>query len=211
MSQNQSTYEKALALIDAANNQDPNQVSADGQDWPKELLYSERMSNMLGRYTADADDPMKLAIRAQHIERWKSPRKAYPMDRIGYLKWRKDLYKIQANTAAVLLRKAGYEDDVIDRVWNSVAKKNIKGNPDTQLLEDVTDLVFIEHYLLEFVTKHPDYSEEKWIEIIQKTWDKMSSAAHDFALSGQVSLPESLVPLINKAVAGASRDAEPGE
>ena len=211
MSQNQSSFEKALALIDAANNADPNQVSADGKDWPKELLYSERMSDMLERYAADADDPMKLAIRAQHIERWKSPRNAYPMDRIGYLKWRKDLYKIQANTAASLLRKAGYEDDVIDRVWNSVAKKNIKGNPDTQLLEDVTDLVFIEHYLLEFVTKHPDYSEEKWIEIIQKTWDKMSSAAHDFALSGQVSLPESLVPLINKAVAGASRDAEPGE
>lgn len=211
MSQNQSTYEIALALIDAANNEDPNQVSADGRDWPKELLYSERMSNMLGRYTADADDAMKLAIRAQHIERWKSPRNAYPMDRIGYLKWRKDLYKIQANTAADLLRKAGYEDDVIDRVWNSVAKKNIKGNPDTQLLEDVTDLVFMEHYLLEFVAKHPDYSEDKWIEIIQKTWNKMSSDAHDFALSGQVSLPESLVPLIKKVVASASNDAEPVE
>ncbi|MFZ9036618.1 MAG: DUF4202 domain-containing protein [Gammaproteobacteria bacterium] len=204
MSQTQTTYETALALIDAANSEDPNRVSADGKDWPKELLYSERMSDMLRRFAPDADDAMKLAIRAQHIERWKSPRNAYPMDRIGYLKWRKDLYKIQANTAAALLQQAGYDNDTIERVRNSVAKKNIKGNPDTQLLEDVTDLVFMEHYMLEFVGKHPDYSEEKWIEIIQKTWNKMSDGAHEFALSGNVKLPESLVPLIQKAVAGGA-------
>ena len=208
MSQSKSIYEKALALIDAANGQDPNRVSADGKDWPKELLYSERMSDMLARYAPDADDAMKLAIRAQHIERWKSPRNAYPMDRIGYLKWRKDLYKIQANTAATLLTQAGYDDDVIERVRNSVAKKNIKGNPDTQLLEDVTDLVFMEHYMLEFVGKHPDYSEEKWIEIIQKTWNKMSDAAHAFVLAGKVSLPQSLAPLVHKAVAVDSGQKE---
>ncbi len=200
MSQEQSIYDKARELIDAANREDPNQVSADGKDWPKELLYSERMSDMLQRYNPATDDAMKLAIRAQHIERWKSPRNAYPMDRIGYLQWRKDLYKIQANTAAELLAQAGYGDAEIERVRNAVAKKNIKGNPDTQLLEDVTDLVFLEHYMLEFVSKHADYSEQKWIEIVQKTWNKMSANAHEFALSGAVKLPESLVPLIEKAV-----------
>ena len=203
-----STYDKALALIDTANSEDPNQVNADGKDWPKELLYSERMTDMLQRYNADADDAMRLAIRSQHIERWKSPRNAYPMDRIGYLKWRKDLYGIQANTAAKLLVQAGYGDNVIDRVKNAVAKKNIKGNPDTQLLEDVTDLVFIEYYLLEFVAKHPDYSNQKWIEIIQKTWHKMSDKAHEFALSGAVRLPESLVPLIQKAVSSTAGNEE---
>jgi len=201
MPEKQSSYDKARALIDAANREDPNRVTADGRDWPKELLYSERMSDMLERYRPDADDAMKLAIRAQHIERWKSPRNAYPMDRIGYLTWRKDLYKIQANTAADLLQQAGYAGKEIERVRNAVAKKNIKGNPDTQLLEDVTDLVFMEHYMLEFVGKHPDYTEEKWIDIIRKTWNKMSANAHDFTLSGAVKLPESLLPLVMKAVA----------
>ena len=201
MAQQQSAYDKALALIDDANRQDPNKVTVDGQEWPKELIYSERMTDMLNRYAPDADEAMKLAIRAQHIERWKTPRNTYPMDRIGYLKWRKDLYKIQANTAAGLMQEAGCAEEDIERVRNSVAKKNIKGNPDTQLLEDVTDLVFMEHYMLEFVGKHPDYSEEKWIDIIQKTWNKMSEDAHDFALSGGVKLPESLLPLVQKAVA----------
>jgi hypothetical protein len=207
MSQKQSTYEVARALIDAANSADPNQVTADGKEWPKELLYSERMSDMLERYAPNADDAMKLAIRAQHIERWKSPRNAYPMDRIGYLKWRKDLYKIQANRAAELMLQAGFDEAEIERARNAVAKKNIKGNPDTQLLEDVTDLVFMEHYMLEFVGKHPDYTEEKWIEIIQKTWNKMSSNAHEFALSGAIKLAEPLAPLVQKAVSGANENS----
>jgi hypothetical protein len=198
----QSIFVKARDLIDAANRADPNLVSMDGRQWPKELLYSERMSDMLERFEPDAHEVMKLAIRAQHIERWKSPRKAYPEGRIGYLQWRKGLYKIQASRAAELMGEAGYEQTACDRAWQAVAKKNIKGNPDTQLLEDVTDLVFMEHYMLEFVGKHPEYDEEKWIEIIRKTWHKMSSAAQQFALSGAVILPPSLTPLIHKAVTG---------
>ena len=202
MTQQQSTFDKALALIDAANGEDPNQVTADGKDWPKELLYSHRMSDMLQRYAPDADEAMRLAIRAQHIQRWKSRRDAYPMDRIGYLQWRKDLYKIQAQTAVDLLVQAGCGEDVISRVRQAVAKQKIKENPDTQLLEDVTGLVFIEHYMLAFAGKHPEYDEEKWLDIIRKTWKKMSDRAQQFALSGSIRLPEPLVPLVQKAVAG---------
>ena len=201
MTQQQSAFDKAVALIDAANNEDPNKESADNKVWPKELLYSHRMSDMLQRYLPDADEAMKLAIRAQHIQRWKSPRNAYPMDRIGYLKWRKDLYKYHAQTAADLLVQAGYGEDVIGRVKQAVAKKGIKDNPDTQLLEDVSGLVFIEHYMLPFADKHPEYDEEKWLDIIRKTWKKMSERARQFALSGGIKLPEPLVPLIQKAVA----------
>ncbi len=200
MSQQQAILDKAMALIDAANSEDPNRVTVDGKDWPKELLYSQRMSDMLARFVPGADEAMQLAIRAQHVQRWKSPRDAYPMDRIGYLQWRKDLYKIQAETAADLLAQAGYGEDVIGRVKPAIAKLQIKENPDTQLLEDIADLVFIEHYLQEFADKHPDYDEDKWLDIIRKTWKKMSDEAQQFALSGSVKLPEPLVPLIQKAV-----------
>ncbi|MCW9057689.1 MAG: DUF4202 domain-containing protein [Gammaproteobacteria bacterium] len=194
-------YQKAVALIDAANQEDPNQETADGKTWPKELLYSHRMADMLERYAPEADDAMKLAIRAQHIQRWKSARSDYPMTREGYLKWRTDLYKFHAETAGALLAEAGYGDEDIERVKQAVGKKAIKRNPDTQLLEDVTDLVFIEHYMLAFASKHPEYDEEKWLDIIRKTWKKMSDRAHQFALSGAIKLPEPLVPLIQKAIA----------
>jgi hypothetical protein len=197
-----SIFKRAVALIDAANSEDPNlALDESGKEWPKELLYSHRMSDMLQRFVPSADDICKLAIRSQHIQRWKSPRNAYPMDRNGYLKWRTDLYKFHADTMGRLMEQAGYGAEDIERAKKMVGKKGIKSNPDTQLLEDVVDLVFIEHYMLEFAGKHPEYSEDKWIEIVQKTWKKMSEAGQHFALSGAIKLPEPLVPLIKKALA----------
>lgn len=197
----QTAIDRALALIDAANGADPNRETAEGKEWPKELLYSHRMSEMLRRFCPESDDAIRLAVRAQHIRRWTSPRDAYPMDRDGYLQWRKDLYRFHADTAAGLLAQAGCESDTIERVRKAVGKRALKKNADTQLLEDVTALVFIEHYMLDFASKHPEYDEAKWRGIIRKTWEKMSAGARGFALSGGIRLPEPLVPLIQRAIA----------
>lgn len=194
-------FTKAIALIDKANSEDPNQVTVDGESWSKELLYSHRMSDMLMRYKTDADDVMKISVRAQHIQRWKSDRKEYPKNRKGYHQWRTSLYIFHADTVGLLLEETGYDDEFIDKVKRAVAKKSIKTNEDTMLVEDIASLVFIEYYMLPFVERHPDYTEEKWIDIIQKTWRKMTEQAHQFALSDSVKLPESLIPLIQKSVA----------
>jgi hypothetical protein len=92
------------------------------------------------------------------------------------------------------------DEATITRAKTAIAKRRIKANPDSQLLEDVAGLVFIEHYLSGFAASKPDYDEAKWIDIIQKTWQKMSPAAHQFALSGALRLPEPYVPLITRAV-----------
>jgi len=196
MSEHQARFERAIALFDAANGEDPNQD--EGQ--PKELLYARRMSEMLGRFAPDASEAVQLAVRAQHIRRWTVPRSNYSMNKEGYYAWRTGLYKFHAETAGDLLRQAGYDDEVIERVKAAVAKRGLKVNPETQLLEDVTDLVFIEHYMLGFAGQHADYTEEKWLDIIRKTWRKMSDRAHAFATSGGLKLPEPLVPLILKAI-----------
>ena len=178
---------QVITLIDEANRQDPNiDRDADGNKWPKELLYSMRMTEMLERFKPDADEVAQISMRGQHIQRWTSARNTYPMDRQGYLQWRTQLYKFHANTTADIMQKIGYDEESIERVKKSIGKKGIKLNPDTQLLEDVTDLVFIEHYMLAFAEKYADYDEEKWINIVRKTWNKMSDKAHEFALSGKI-------------------------
>ena len=198
----ESRLERVLSLIDQANHEDPNrEVDAEGREWPKEHLYAERMSNMLERFAPDADEVMRIAIRGQHIQRWKSPRSDYPMNKKGYHLWRTNLYKFHADTVAGLMRQAGYDEESIERVRKAVGKKSLRTNPDTQLLEDIAGLVFIEHYMQDFADRHPEYDEAKWIDIILKTWRKMSDAAHEFALSGRLKLPEPLVPLIQKALA----------
>ncbi|MDO9601218.1 MAG: DUF4202 domain-containing protein [Rhodocyclaceae bacterium] len=199
-----SAFDRAIALFDAANAEDPRQdTNADGKAVPYELLYAQRMSAMLARYAPEADEAIKLAVRAQHIQRWKTPRDSYPMTRDGYMQWRTGLYKFHAETAGRLMTDAGIDAAIIERVKQAVGKRGLKVNPDTQMVEDVIDLVFIEDYMLGFAGKHPEYSEDKWLDIIRKTWKKMSSRAHEFALSGKLKLPEPLVPLITKAVTGA--------
>lgn len=195
-----SMYESAVALIDAANAADPRHDMVDGQPQPRELLYGQRMADMIGRYAPEADEVQRLAVRAQHIQRWLSPRDSHPMTREGYLQWRTALYKFHAETCGRLMQQAGYDAGSIERAQQAVGKRGLKVNPDTQMLEDVTDLVFLEHYLLDFASRHPDYSEDKWLDIIRKTWKKMSERAHTFALSGQLTLPEALAPLITKAL-----------
>ncbi len=201
MATNRERFKRAIALFDAANDEDPRRdIGPDGKPCPRELLYSRRMTDMIERYAPEATDAARLAVRAQHIQRWKSPRESYPMERDGYLQWRTHLYTFHAETAGRLMQEAGYDDETIERVKKAIGKRGLKVNPETQLLEDVTGLVFIEHYLLEFVAQKPEYSEEKWLNIIRKTWKKMSTQAHAFALSGKLKLPAPLVPLLTKAV-----------
>lgn len=192
-----SLFTRAIALIDAANSEDPRREEGE----PKELLYAKRMSGMLDRFAPQASVIVRLAVRAQHIRRWEVPRKRYPMTREGYYAWRTGLYAFHAETAGALLREAGVDEETIGRVQQAVAKRGLRNNPETQLLEDVAALVFIEHYLEDFVRAKPGYDEAKWLEILQKTWRKLSPAAQQFVREGGIHLPAALAPLIHKAIA----------
>lgn len=189
-----------LALFDAANAEDPRSEFTEDRDWPKELLYGQRMSVMLARFAPQACEAVQLACRAQHIQRWKIPRQDYPMTREGYHRWRTTLYQFHAQTAGQLMRQVGYDEAMIERVGQIIGKRGLKTNPETQLLEDVAALVFLESYMAGFADEKADYSEEKWLGIIGKTWKKMSQTARAFALSGQIVLPQALLPLIQKAI-----------
>jgi hypothetical protein len=196
ISKSPARFVRAMALFDAANREDPNRE--EGQ--PHALLYSQRMSEMLHRYVTDADEVIQLAVRAQHICRWRVPRSDYPLTKEGYFQWRTGLYRMHAEIAGDLMSQAGYDEASITRVQMAIAKRHLKHNPDSQLLEDVAALVFIEHYMASFFGSKPDYDEVKRLDIIRKTWKKMSDRAHQFAVSGALRLPEPYVALIKRAI-----------
>ncbi len=168
----------AIARFDAANAEDPNKEVVDGEERPKELLYAERMSAWLDKLAPDAQEVVRLAVRAQHIRRWTVARESYPMDRAGYRKWRTDLGKFHAETAGRILREIGYGDETVARVQTLLRKERLKADPEVQLLEDVACLVFLDHYFAEFAQKH---DEEKLVDIVRKTWRKMSPRGHEAA------------------------------
>ena len=88
---NSEKFDKAILLFDMANNLDPNKEVSEGKSYSKELLYAMRMSNRLKQVAPDASEALRLTVRCQHICRWEIPRNSYEMNRVGYLKWRKEL------------------------------------------------------------------------------------------------------------------------
>ncbi len=180
-------FDAAVALIDHFNADDPER--------PKELLYSRRMAETLERFQPDASEALKLAVRAQHIGRWKIPRADYPMDRPGYQRWPTALAQFHADTAGNILTEAGYAPGPVERTQSLILKKQFKSNAEAQTLEDVACLVFLEHYFADFADEHTD---EKLIRIIQRTWLKMSEKGHEAAL--RLEFPGRLGRLVQQAL-----------
>jgi len=188
-------YKRAIKLIDEENIQDPHVESFNGREYPKELLYSMHMTEWLNRLEPNASEPLRLAARAQHIRRWEIPRNSYPVGRDGYKKWRRFLFGFHADKASEILRKVGYDEDTVSRVRSLIKKEDFKTDPESQLLEDVVCLVFLEYYFDDFAAEH---EEEKLIRIVKQTWKKMSPSGRNAVV--ELRLSESASNLIEKAL-----------
>jgi hypothetical protein len=94
------------------------------------------------------------------------------------------------------LRDVGYDDATIGRVQTLLRKESLKRDPEVQCLEDVICLVFLENYLAAFATQH---DEAKILNIVQKTWKKMSPRGHEAALT--LSMSPAARRLVEQALA----------
>jgi hypothetical protein len=146
----------------------------------------------------DASPALRLAARAQHLERWLVPRASFPLDKPGYHAWRRSLYTKQAERARALLREAGVAESEAADVATWVSKTGLKTNPGTQALEDAACLVFLENEIHAFAAQHAEYPREKFVDILRKTWRKMSPAAQAAALA--LDLPPAIAGLVREAV-----------
>jgi hypothetical protein len=192
-----SSLSRTFELIDQYNAQDPNYENLkDGSSQPKELIYSHRMSQQLAEYEENPSEELQIAIRGQHIGRWKILRSDYPMDKAGYKRWRTDLAHFHGQVLGEIMAQNQYPLESIERVKNLVLKRALKRDLEAQALEDVACLVFLTFYFDAFAEK---YEEEKIIDILQKTWNKMSEKGHELAL--KLNLSASALALINKALA----------
>lgn len=187
MSDSSEPFQRAFERFDRENAGDPH---------GRELLYAQRMTAWLDRLVPDASEPLKLAARCQHIRRWGIPRNSFPMDRAGYLDWRKTLYRFHADIAAGILAEVGYDPDTIARVRSLLQKEKIKADPDMQALEDVICLVFLENYFSDFAREK---DEAKVLNILRRTWAKMSERGRAMAM--KLELSDADKSLIAKALA----------
>jgi hypothetical protein len=163
-------YEAAASAIDRANAEDPKGT---------EVLYGQRMVEWVRALAPDASEELLLAARAQHVRRWSVPRSTYPEGRTGYLRWREGLKKFHAETLASIMKEAGYADGAIEKARSLLVRKNLATDAEGQTLEDAACLVFLQFEFAEFSAKT---EPGKMVDILRKSWGKMSPAARDRAL-----------------------------
>jgi len=162
-----------------ANAADPNVEIVDGYAQPRELVYSQWLTDWVLRLAPAASEALQLAARCQHLRRWEIPRQSYPMDKAGYLRWRADLKKFHAEKSGKILSELGYDDATILRVQELNLKKNHPKDLEVCVLEDALCLVFLEHQFAALAAKADD---EKMINALKKSWQKMTPAAREQAL-----------------------------
>jgi hypothetical protein len=207
-------FQRALSAIDEAHSQDPNlttitEPNAEPKSIPYELHYACKMTSYLESYNPSASEPLRLAIRAQHLRRWEVPRSSYPATKAGYLNWRTFLKNRQADQARQICIDSGYSEDEAGRVAALVRKEGLKRKitttttdktaeteeDETQILEDVACLVFLDD---QFAAFEKGLDEEKILGILRKTWAKMSDKGRRMALEIQMS--ERCRELVQKAL-----------
>ncbi len=184
-------FTEVLKLIDTANGADPEAGMDGAASHPAALLYGWRMSAELVGFRADASEHLRIAVRGQHIERWKLARDSYPQGREGYLAWRRDQGRFHADRVAGLMRDAGYEKQDRDRVARIVRKEGIKRDAEVQVLEDVAALVFLRWYCADFAAGR---DSEQICRIVAKTARKMSAEGR--AAAARLDLPAELAPAL---------------
>ncbi|MCF2488786.1 DUF4202 domain-containing protein [Dyadobacter sp. CY347] len=172
--------EKAFELFDDYNRNASEHLIHEGTEYPSEYFYALKLHEWVTKLAPDASESLLLASRAQHIGRWEIARSSYPDGRVGYLKWRTDLSKFHASKAAEILESIGYEEEIIQRVQQIIRKQRIKDDHEVQTMENALCLVFLQYQYDDLIAKT---SEEKMVNILQKTWAKMSEPGQNMALS----------------------------
>ena len=158
----------------------------------------ETASVLLEAMYPEASELLRIAAHGQHIRRFDIPRADFPQGRDGYNEWRRTCREHHAKLLRDIMSRHGYEDRDIEHVAALVKKEQLKKDKESQALENVVDVVFIEHYFDEFYGKYSHYDDAKIIDIIGKTLRKMSPKGHQAALA--LDLPERTRRLVHAAV-----------
>lgn len=170
----------AIGAIDAVNAADPETVDLPEGPMPVAVAHATQMVAWVRRLDPSAGEAQLLAARAHHLGRWRVPRSSYPEGRAGYLRWRTDRKRGQADETAALLAAAGYTDDEVAPVVRLLRKEGLGVDPATQTHEDALCLVFV---VFQFGALTRQLGTEHMVAVVRKTIAKMSARAIDEVLA----------------------------
>lgn len=185
----------ALSAIDAANAEDPNVF--DGL--PLALVQGRLATKWLSRLDPDATPELQVTVRAHHLRRWEVDRSEFETGRAGYLRWRRENKRHQADSLAAILAELDWPESTIQRTRDLLARTALRSDSETQTLEDAACLVFLETQFEELTTR---IDHDRLVTIVQKTLAKMSPVA--ISLAPEVALSDGAGRVLAEAAENVS-------
>ena len=182
----QLLLERIVETIDRRHAEDPA---------GREAAYARAMSGHLEALQKAPSDALRIAVRAQHFERWLYPRSDFPPGREGYLRWRAEAARRQAEAVGRLLGSHDVDAATTERVQALMMKRNRLREPEAQTLEDCACLVFLESELARFAAGR---EPERVVAILRRTWRKMSEPGRRRAL--ELPMDRSSRDLLDQAI-----------
>ena len=187
----------AIAEVDQQNAQDPRVSTVEGEGRAHELVYADALERWMLVLVPEPSRALRFAPRAQHVRRWDMPRSNLPEGRKGYLAWRRKLQDHHVQIARGILERHGLLDELGERVEVILRKRGLDRNVEVQAMEDALCLVTLERQLGELGRK---LSRDKLVDVLRKTWAKMSPAGREQALT--IPFEEEARALLADATAG---------
>jgi hypothetical protein len=184
-----------IAAIDDINNADARRVKVEGQDLAFETYHAVHVTNALLTLDGGASDALLIAGRASHIARWETPRVDYPQGLKGYFQWKEALKEIHGQRAAGIMAEHGFSEAAMSRVKAIIMRIDLPEDAEAAALEDALCLTFLETQLEDFMAKH---AREKVIDILQKTWAKMTEQGRARAL--KLTLSDAALAVVKDAL-----------
>lgn len=167
-------FTEAMARFDEINRQDPRRQLFQGQEYPRELIFSQRVTFWLNQLNPNPSEGVQLAARSHTVCRWEVPRDRYESNTLGYHEWRGKTAEHSAATATKILSELGFSEELKKRVTSLITRTLPGKDNEAQLLEDADCLAFCE---IKFEDYAKQWDKEKSKRILKGTWSKMSPAA----------------------------------
>ncbi|KAF8072415.1 hypothetical protein HT031_000074 [Scenedesmus sp. PABB004] len=120
--------DKALALIDAGNAEDPTKVQVDGESVPYRLAYSRWLSEWVLRLDPKASDELLILARGRSIQSWKLAdikRDDYAPNTPGQRQWEVDRKKWLANRLLEAVKEAGYGEETCGLIEDVMLSRSL--------------------------------------------------------------------------------------
>ena len=194
-------FQDAVAAFQEIHRSDPRRIQLPEGESPWSVYYHQRLLYWVRELSPEAPEEMLVAAHSQHLRRWQTPRDRFPAGRTGYRSWRKAAARNQLAETEEILKKVGYSAGFISRVSDFLMKRRRRLDPQVATFEDAICLVFLENELLAFAATQP---RSKVIEVLRKTWKKMSQAGQKEALELKQKLPQEAADLLLEALSEES-------